>query len=683
MADNLEILKQNLDTAIDPNAGPGQILAQAHNDYVTEFINKQGKYVGIPMFVKNNYNGISQIGDLQIQSSLNDTNLNEWILNRYNSDGNDLILLFNTLAVDDLIHLKDFVGRSCYFYYKSHIIDVDNNLNDIIRISVEADSNNINYTYQTSDVFICLLEFFKQNFNFNPSNYDLVDFQNNDTNNFVRINDITVLAKQGLIIKNYQNITQFTTPDELQFKGVSFDSINKRISVDPLGAFNVYVNKITGSYLTGELNNENKPFAELNSAITAVRTQKGTLNNYEFIITDNSTYEIIQPVIDLEYLHINSLSNTPTVIQRTSFALSKAFILLGFGLTYKIIPNSNTTSLWSSQTSMIALLGTKNVYFNFGRLEFDQQSPPITVQRGIRFYSNTVFNNYNVLSSKYAGNFINGFWVNDGYTSELTAFQGDCENSFFPNSTNKGSKNVLKSFVNNTSSNIDVISNCLLEISNVVCPAGSVTIDFSNSCFLKNANLQNTHFRGQAFNRNDNGNFLSGRATVTWNKNYVHLFNPLNNDVKFSGIPINKIETNILKDLHLIVNSNNALRCQNALIRYLDTDYPTQLLILDNTVIEFDQTNKAIFLAGGSSNVFGIGGAAGWSRTPNDNCYVFRNSNKFFGGNYLFEWSGTLDYTTNKYLSIENGSITHEGGLGISLSPNLKLHNINNLNYIY
>ena len=51
MADNLEILKQNLDLAINPNAGPGQILAQSHNDYVTEFINKQGKYVGMPFIV--------------------------------------------------------------------------------------------------------------------------------------------------------------------------------------------------------------------------------------------------------------------------------------------------------------------------------------------------------------------------------------------------------------------------------------------------------------------------------------------------------------------------------------------------------------------------------------------------------------------------------------------------------
>ena len=36
--DNLEILKQNLDTAVDPNAGIGEILAQEHNDMVTEFL---------------------------------------------------------------------------------------------------------------------------------------------------------------------------------------------------------------------------------------------------------------------------------------------------------------------------------------------------------------------------------------------------------------------------------------------------------------------------------------------------------------------------------------------------------------------------------------------------------------------------------------------------------------------
>lgn len=158
MADNLEILKQNLDIAIDPNAAPGQIFAQKHNDYVTEFINKQGKYVGFPFNVKATYNGIANTGDFFLNGALNDTNTVAWICSKLNADLNDFGIVLNTLRKGDIIHFKDFVGRSCYFKFDSFFANIDNNSNDIYQINVIAYPGNVNYTYQPTETRIGVFE---------------------------------------------------------------------------------------------------------------------------------------------------------------------------------------------------------------------------------------------------------------------------------------------------------------------------------------------------------------------------------------------------------------------------------------------------------------------------------------------------------------------------------------------
>jgi hypothetical protein len=159
--DNLEVLKQNLDTAIDPNAGIGEILAQEHNDMVTEFISKQGKYVGSPFNAKANYNGIANAGDFFINGALNDTNGISITTAQRTNDLNDFSIVLNTLGDGDIMHLKDFVGRSFYFIFKSYAEAQDNNGNTVYELKVVPFADNINYTYQAKEVRLCVVEFLK------------------------------------------------------------------------------------------------------------------------------------------------------------------------------------------------------------------------------------------------------------------------------------------------------------------------------------------------------------------------------------------------------------------------------------------------------------------------------------------------------------------------------------------
>lgn len=162
MADNLKVLKQNLDNAIDPNAGIGQILAQDHNDVITEFINKSGKYAGLTYkAVSDGANGVIPIGTFSWNgNAMNQTGTFILSLSTKTTDLNIVTPLFDNLIQDDLIKFKDFVGRSVLLKYKSHTIGQDTSNNDIVLLSVESLPGNVNYTYQSSENEPCVLDFY-------------------------------------------------------------------------------------------------------------------------------------------------------------------------------------------------------------------------------------------------------------------------------------------------------------------------------------------------------------------------------------------------------------------------------------------------------------------------------------------------------------------------------------------
>ena len=162
MADNLKILKQNLDNAIDPNAGVGGILVQEHNDVFTEFINKSGKYTGFTYkSVKESNNNIFPVGILSWNSnSFNDINEFTITLSQLTKDLNDIGHILDFMNVDSIIHFKDYVGRSVILKYINHSQGTDDNSNIIYNVVVKGVIDNTNYTYQVNEEEDCVIDFY-------------------------------------------------------------------------------------------------------------------------------------------------------------------------------------------------------------------------------------------------------------------------------------------------------------------------------------------------------------------------------------------------------------------------------------------------------------------------------------------------------------------------------------------
>lgn len=161
MADNLKILKQNLDTAIDPTAGVGEILVQEHNDVFTELINKSGKYTGFPYkSFKESNNNIFSAGILSWNSnSFNDTNEFTITLSKLTKDLNDIGHILDLMNEQSIIHFKDYVGRSVILKYINHLQGVDGNNNIVYDVVVKGVIDNVNYTYQVNEVEDCVIDF--------------------------------------------------------------------------------------------------------------------------------------------------------------------------------------------------------------------------------------------------------------------------------------------------------------------------------------------------------------------------------------------------------------------------------------------------------------------------------------------------------------------------------------------
>lgn len=162
MADNLKVLKQNLDLAIDPNAEPGGIKAQDHNDVFTEFINKAGKYTGMPYRSnKEVANNIFVPGDFSWNSNNFRTLTNFQITFAQKSfDLNDLKHVLSTMTDGSVIRFKDYVGRSVMLRFVSYIQDLDDNDNIIYHVTVKGYSDNINYSYQENETEFCMFDFY-------------------------------------------------------------------------------------------------------------------------------------------------------------------------------------------------------------------------------------------------------------------------------------------------------------------------------------------------------------------------------------------------------------------------------------------------------------------------------------------------------------------------------------------
>jgi len=173
MADNLAIVKEHLDTAIDPAADPGQILAQEHNDVFTEMLSKVGKYTGGSFTVKGGAATVMLPGQIYILAALVAADV-ILVMSQTTNDGNYTSNILSNCNRGDVLHLKDYNGRSSYLKISEITEGVDTVETPTFVVSTKPMPGNQNYTYQVSDALICIVEVIKgQDFDALLSKIDL------------------------------------------------------------------------------------------------------------------------------------------------------------------------------------------------------------------------------------------------------------------------------------------------------------------------------------------------------------------------------------------------------------------------------------------------------------------------------------------------------------------------------
>lgn len=263
--DNLKDLQDQIESQIDPNGAPGSILAENHKNRLIDVMSKSGKYVGSPYLANKELN-VFPIGTMSFESNpLNNINEHQLIFAKKNLDLNDFGLYLNTLILGDFIKFKDFVGRSVFYEYQSHVAGKDQVDGDVYIVSVKGLADNPGYTYQDTENPIAVFSVLKaksvgptllSNFtdDIGATEIEVVKV----TNKSQIINQILDETKKYLILKNivlvdgefinmdssplieglgadYTNITTTSTTGVI-FKSVSCGNINiKNISLSAVG----------------------------------------------------------------------------------------------------------------------------------------------------------------------------------------------------------------------------------------------------------------------------------------------------------------------------------------------------------------------------------------------------------------------------------------------------------------
>lgn len=175
MSDNLKQVEQNIDSAIDPNAGIGGIKALNHNTVLKEVLNKAGKFSGMPFIAKADTNaGVVSVGSfIWNGNAMNNTSPFIITLSKLTADLNDVGLLLAKLGGGDLIRFKDYEGRSVFLEFVFFTSDTDVNGNDIYEVTVKGLAENTNYTYNSSDDQLGVIEFFTFSATATPNKVDI------------------------------------------------------------------------------------------------------------------------------------------------------------------------------------------------------------------------------------------------------------------------------------------------------------------------------------------------------------------------------------------------------------------------------------------------------------------------------------------------------------------------------
>lgn len=161
MADNFDQFEQSAEQILDNTRGPGAILAEEHKSLLFELSQKAGKYTGLAFKArKEPIAGVVPVGTFFWNSNaLNTTTDFTVTFSGKTADLNDPGLVLNKLQNGDIIHFKDYAGRSAYFIFKSVAAGTDSGGAVKYDVVLAGVADNSNYIYQAADDQIAVIEF--------------------------------------------------------------------------------------------------------------------------------------------------------------------------------------------------------------------------------------------------------------------------------------------------------------------------------------------------------------------------------------------------------------------------------------------------------------------------------------------------------------------------------------------
>ena len=153
--DNLTQLQSDIDDHIDPmDLTADSVTVANHNAILTSLLQRAGKYTGFP-YTATQSGGTTGNGMFGFSgnpmNNVNDFDLN---LTKITADLNDISVIVDGLNQNDVLHFKDFTGRSGLFT----IQNVTDN-GTYYTISVKGSASNLNYAYQATDNIPAIIEF--------------------------------------------------------------------------------------------------------------------------------------------------------------------------------------------------------------------------------------------------------------------------------------------------------------------------------------------------------------------------------------------------------------------------------------------------------------------------------------------------------------------------------------------
>lgn len=168
--DNLKDLIAKKNLVHNPLAPPQSILVSEVNDLDQDIITKLGRYTGMPFVAKRSpVDGIVPAGCFFWNvNAMNKTTAFQIFISNTTLDANRFSRILGLMSSGDIIHFKDFVGRSTTLTYLGHTVEMDDSANQYLSVTVTGFAENTSYSYAADESELTMIEFYKTS---NPATF--------------------------------------------------------------------------------------------------------------------------------------------------------------------------------------------------------------------------------------------------------------------------------------------------------------------------------------------------------------------------------------------------------------------------------------------------------------------------------------------------------------------------------